>query len=132
MILVGSSQLFTDQIGTTKLQIKSSSSILISNILYILRLGINLLLSKKLCSKGLIFTSNNKYIAFQYNQEKVLEASIKGGVYILSQAKPNLVNNTFYRSKLNDLAYFIGEIYSYTLSESRELYLLINLQINLD
>ena len=132
MILVEGSQLFTNQIGTTKLQVKGNSSILILNILYILRLGINLLLSKKLYSKSLIFTSNNKYIAFQYNQEKVLEASIKERVYILSQAKPNLVNNTFYRNKSNDLAYFIREIYSYTLPESRESYLPMNLQINLD
>ena len=104
------------------LQIKSSSS-----ILYILKLGINLLSSKKLYSKGLIFTSNNKYITFQYNQEKVLEASIKERGYILSQVKLNLVNNNFYRNKLNNLAYLIREIYSYTLLKSKELYLSISL-----
>jgi hypothetical protein len=63
--------------------------------LYILNLGINLLSSKKLYSKGLIFTGNNKKIAFWHDQDKVLEASIKGGVYILSWVKPNLGDNAF-------------------------------------
>jgi hypothetical protein len=34
-------------------------------------------------------------MAFWRNQEKVLEASVKGGVYILSWVKPNLEDNAF-------------------------------------
>jgi hypothetical protein len=63
-ILVGGGQLFANWIGTTKLRVKGSGSILISDVLYIPNLGVNLLSSKKLYSKGLTFTSNDKSIAF--------------------------------------------------------------------
>ena len=45
-ILVGGSQLFTNRKGIAKLKVKGSGSILISNILYILKLGVNLLSTK--------------------------------------------------------------------------------------
>jgi hypothetical protein len=56
--------LFADWIGTAELQVKGSGSILISNVLFVLNLGVNLLSSKKLYSKGLIFTGDNKKMAF--------------------------------------------------------------------
>jgi hypothetical protein len=84
-ILVSSGQLYSDFIGTTELKVKGSRSILLSNMLYIPNLGVNLLSSQKLChSKGLKFTSDNNRIAFWHNYTKILEASIKGGVYIIS------------------------------------------------
>ena len=55
--------LYTDYIRTVEIQIREGS-ILILDVLYILNLSINLLLSKKLYSKGLKFTSNNKLITF--------------------------------------------------------------------
>ena len=66
-ILVGGGQLYANWMGTAELQVKGSSSILISDVLYILHLGINLLSSKKLCSKGLTFTGDNHTIAFWRN-----------------------------------------------------------------
>ena len=64
-ILVGSGQLYTDFIGTTKLKVKGSRSVLLSNVLYIPNLGVNLLSSRKLYRlKGLKFTSNDNRIAF--------------------------------------------------------------------
>ena len=63
-ILVGGSQLFANKKGIAKLKVKGSSSILISNILYILKLGVNLLSTKRLYSKGLTFTSDENYIVF--------------------------------------------------------------------
>jgi hypothetical protein len=90
-----SSQLFADWIGTAELRVKGSGSILISNVLYVPNLGVNLLSSKKLCSKGLIFTGDDKKMAFWRDQDKLLEASVKGGVYILSWVKPNLGDNAF-------------------------------------
>jgi hypothetical protein len=64
VILVGGSQLFVNKKGIAKLKVKGSSSILISNVLYILKLGVNLLSTKRLYSKGLIFTSDENHIVF--------------------------------------------------------------------
>ena len=64
-ILVGSGQLYTNFIGTTKLKVKGSRSILLSDILYIPNLGVNLLSSRKLYYlKGLKFTSDDNRMAF--------------------------------------------------------------------
>jgi hypothetical protein len=64
-ILVGGGQLYSDFIGTTKLKVKGSGSVLLSNILYIPNLGVNLLSSRKLYRlKGLKFTSDNNRMAF--------------------------------------------------------------------
>ena len=95
MILVGGGQLYANWKGTAKLRIKGSGSILISDVLYVPKLGVNLLSSKKLCSKGLTFTGDNRTMAFWRNRDKILEASVTGGVYILSWVKPNLEDNAF-------------------------------------
>ena len=63
-IRVGGGRLYADFMGTAELHVKGSGSVLISEVLYVPKLGVNLLSSKKLCSKGLIFTSNNKIMAF--------------------------------------------------------------------
>jgi hypothetical protein len=46
VILVGGSQLFVNEKGTAKLKVKGSGSVLISNMLYIPKLGVNLLSTK--------------------------------------------------------------------------------------
>ena len=94
-ILVGGGQLFANEKGTAELKVKASGSILISNVLYVPKLGVNLLSTKRLCSKGLTFTGDENHMAFWRNQDKVLEASGQGGVYVLSWIKPNLQDKAF-------------------------------------
>jgi Pol polyprotein len=94
-ILVGGGQLYARWKGTAEIQVKDCRSILISDVLYVPNLGANLLSSRKLCSKGLTFTGDNKTMAFWHNEVKVLEASEQGGVYILSWINPNLKDNAF-------------------------------------
>jgi hypothetical protein len=63
-ISVEGSQLFANFKGIAELKAQGSKSILVSDILYIPNLGVNLFSSKKLYSRGLTFTSNNKSIIF--------------------------------------------------------------------
>ena len=93
--MVRGGRLYADWMGTAELRVKGSGTMLISNVLYVPKLGVDLLSSKKICSKGIIFTGDDKTMAFWRNQDKVLEASIKGGIYILSWVKPNLGDNAF-------------------------------------
>jgi hypothetical protein len=89
-------QLYSDFIGTAELKVKGSGSVLLSDVLYVPNLGVNLLSSRKLCrSKGLKFTGDDNRMAFWYNRTKILEASVKGGVYIISWVKPDLINAAF-------------------------------------
>jgi Reverse transcriptase (RNA-dependent DNA polymerase) len=95
-ILVGGGQLYADFIGTAELKVKGSGSVLLSDVLYVPNLGVNLLSSRKLCrSKGLKFTGDDNRMAFWHNRTKILEASVKGGVYIISWVKPDLINAAF-------------------------------------
>jgi hypothetical protein len=95
-ILVGGGQLYSDFIGTAELKVKGSGSVLLSDVLYVPNLSINLLSSRKLCrSKGLKFTGDDNRMAFWHNRTKILEASVKGGVYIISWVKPDLINAAF-------------------------------------
>jgi hypothetical protein len=95
-ILVGGGQLYSDFIGTAELKVKGSGSVLLSDVLYVPNLGVNLLSSRKLChSKGLKFTGDDNRMAFWHNYTKILEASVKGGVYIISWVKLDLINAAF-------------------------------------
>jgi len=94
-ILVGGGQLFANEKGTAELKVKGSGSVLISNVLYVPKLGVNLLSTKRLCSKGLTFTGDENHMAFWRNQEQILEASGQGGVYVLSWIKPNIQDRAF-------------------------------------
>jgi hypothetical protein len=101
-ILVGGGQLYANQKGTTELKVKGSGSILISDVLYVPHLGVNLLSSKRLCSKGLTFTGDYTNMAFWRHHDKILEASKKGGVYIISWIKPNLRDKAFSTVDIGD------------------------------
>ena len=48
IILVGGGQLYTDFKGITELKVQGSRLILVSDVLYILNLGVNLFSTKKL------------------------------------------------------------------------------------
>jgi hypothetical protein len=93
-ILVGGGQLYANKTGTAELKVKGSGSVLISDVLYVSNLGVNLLSSKRLCSKGLTFTGDHETMAFWRHQDKILEASEKGG----SMSFPGL--NLIYKTKL--------------------------------
>ena len=59
-ISVGGGQLFADFKGIAELKAQGSGLILVLDILYIPNLGANLFSTKKLCSRGLTFTGDDK------------------------------------------------------------------------
>ncbi len=67
--------LYTNYKGIVKIRVKFSRSILLSKVLYILKLSINLLLSKKVYSyRNIIGIFNNKTIYFFRESKKIIEA----------------------------------------------------------
>ena len=67
--------MYTDYRGTVKIRVKSSRSMLLSKVLYVLKLSVNLLLSKKVYSyRNITGIFNNKTMCFYYNNKKILEA----------------------------------------------------------
>ena len=67
--------LYINYRGIVKIRVKSSRSTLLSKVLYILKLSVNLLLSKKVYSyRNIISIFNNKIIYFFYKNKKIIEA----------------------------------------------------------
>jgi len=67
--------LYTNYKEIVKIRVKSSRSMLLSKVLYVPKLGINLLLSKKVCSyRNITGTFNNKTMCFFCENKKIIEA----------------------------------------------------------
>jgi hypothetical protein len=85
IVRVGGGVLYSEYRGTVEMRVKSGGFTLLSKVLYVPKLGVNLLSSKKVCSQGNITgTFNNKTMCFYRENKKILEAQTQGGIYIIS------------------------------------------------
>ena len=72
------------------------SSALLSNCLLILNLSISLLLAKRICSDQSIKGSfDGERMCFHKNGEKILEATVQGGLYIVSWLRNGLSKTVY-------------------------------------
>ena len=72
------------------------SSVLLSNYLLIPNLSISLLSIKRICSDQLIKGSfDSERICFYKNREKILEATVQGGLYIVSWLRNGLSKTVY-------------------------------------
>jgi hypothetical protein len=67
------------------MRIGSGGSALLSNILYVPKLGVNLLSSRKIYSgKGVLGLFDDKTMYFKKGNKTLIRADISGGIYIVS------------------------------------------------
>ena len=72
------------------------SSALLLNCLLVPNLSISLLLAKRICLDQLIKGSfNSKRMCFYKNREKILEAIVQGGLYIISWLRNGLSKTAY-------------------------------------
>ena len=72
------------------------SSTLLSNCLLIPNLGISLLSAKRICSDQSIKGSfDSERMCFHKNGEKILEATVQGGLYIVSWLRNSLSKTAY-------------------------------------
>ena len=57
--------------------------ILLADTLYMPRLRVNLLLARQICQSSLKGSFNKDYIFFKLYKERVIEATIRNGLYIV-------------------------------------------------
>jgi hypothetical protein len=78
------------------MRISSGRSTLLSDILYVPRLGINLMSSRKICSQGVVLGSfNDKTIYFKKGNKTLIRADISSGIYIISWIRKGLNEKEF-------------------------------------
>jgi len=85
VIQVGGGKLYSTYRGIAEMVLTDGSSALLSNCLLVLNLSISLLSAKRICSDQSIKGSfDSERMCFHKNREKILEATVQGGLYIVS------------------------------------------------
>jgi hypothetical protein len=82
-IQVGGGVLYFDAKGTVDLMCKDGSSIVLKNLLYVLKLGANVLSARRLYEAGLVGSFNSGTMYFKLNGETIIKAKIENGPYIV-------------------------------------------------
>jgi hypothetical protein len=101
-IRVGGEVLYTSQKSTIELQTQRGyRSVLLANILLVPRLGVNLLLIRKIYYHGLTSTFNNKKMYFNLRNKTIIEAKQCNGLYIISKVTRGYEETVFLAKRAN-------------------------------
>ena len=102
-IKVGGGRLYADHCGTVIMRDKGGNSIRLSDVLYVDKLGVNLLSGKRMCEKGLrgSFDQNGLYMHDQFGK-LVVKATERGGVYVVEKIANGYDSFALYSSMQRD------------------------------
>jgi hypothetical protein len=94
-VKVGGGELLAKHKGSAKLQCADGSSIILKDVLYIPRLGINLVSARKLCQVGLkgLFDKNHMY--FKQGPKTVVTATMTNGLYVITHISKKCKDTAF-------------------------------------
>ena len=96
-IRVGGGKLYSWHMGVCELRVPSGRVVLLKDVLFVPKLGVNLLSSQRICSQPYVkgsFDSQRMY--FTRGNEKIMRADIQGGIYIVSWLAKGLEETAFY------------------------------------
>jgi len=96
-VIVGGGKLHSDQMGTVVMRVPGGSSVMLAKTLYVPNLGVNLLSERRLAQAGFdgTFDEQGLYLVDPESRERVISATLKGGVYIVSHIADKLVDRAF-------------------------------------
>ena len=116
-IKVGGGELYADRRGTCVIQDKYGNKGFLSSVLYVPKLGVNLLSGKRMCEKGLVGSFNQHGLRMHDKQGKeILEARQRGGVYIVERIAKDLDEFALTASMHHDIALSSKENHQVPLS----------------
>ncbi len=116
-IKVGGGKLYSECKGTVEMRVSSGRSVLLSDVLYVPRLGVNLMSSRKICSQdNILGLFDNRTMYFKKGNKTLIRADISGGIYIVSWIRKGLDEKAF--SAQGDLPQPLGEIKSALKNDS--------------
>jgi hypothetical protein len=96
-VKVGGGELLTKHKGSVKLQCADGSSIILKDVLYVLRLGINLVSARKLCQVGLKDLFNKNYMYFKQGPKTVVTVTMTNGLYVITHISKKCKDIAFAR-----------------------------------
>ncbi|CCE33421.1 related to retrotransposon HobS hobase [Claviceps purpurea 20.1] len=94
-IRVGGGELQACEKGTVEMVCSDGSSMLLSDVLYVPKLGINLMSGRKMCQAGLRGTFNSQYMYFNHGDKKIITAKMVDGLYVVSHVAKGFEDKAF-------------------------------------
>ena len=105
-IKVGGGELYAHHRGTCVIKDKHGNRGFLTSVLYVPKLGVNLLSGRRMCEKGLIGSFNQHGLRMHDKQGKeILEARQRGGVYIVERIAKDLDEFALIASMHRDTAF---------------------------
>ena len=106
-IRVGGGELWSDKCGTVKMKIRGGNSALLHNVLYVPKLGVNLMSARKVCSTNGIRGSFDKdTMLFKLHGKTVIRADVQDGVYLVSSIAKGFEESAFLSKRIPTLPRF--------------------------
>jgi hypothetical protein len=94
-IQVGGGVLYSEAKGTVDLKCKDGSSMVLKNVLYIPKLGANLLSARRLCEVGLVGSFNSGKMYFKLKGTTVIKARMENGLDIVKHVSKQYKETAF-------------------------------------
>jgi hypothetical protein len=94
-IQVGGGVLYSQAKGTVDLKCNDGSSMVLKNMLYVPKLGANLLLARCLCEAGLVGSFNSGNMYFKLTGNTVIKATMENGLYIVNHVSKQYKETAF-------------------------------------
>jgi hypothetical protein len=69
---------------------------ILANVLYIPRLGVNLLSGRRICEVGLTGQFSKSYMYFKCGKNKIITATMQDRLYVITHIKHRYQNNAFF------------------------------------
>jgi hypothetical protein len=100
-IQVGGGVLYSEAKSTVDLKCKDGSSMVLKNVLYVPKLGVNLLSARCLYEVGLVRSFNSGKMYFKLNRKTVIKATMENGLYIVNHVSTQYKETAFPRVDYN-------------------------------
>ncbi|KAI0991347.1 hypothetical protein K3495_g16840, partial [Podosphaera aphanis] len=102
-VKVGGGELRSEFKGVAELKCSDGSSMLLTDVLYVPKLGVNLLSVRRLCQAGLKFSGNQDKLYLLNGKRKIVTATMKNGLYIVSKIAKGYEETAFPSMKIDSL-----------------------------
>jgi hypothetical protein len=83
-VKVGGGELRSDHMGDAELVCADGSSMLLADVLYVPKIGVNLLSVRRLCQAGLRFSGDENNLYLKDGKRKIVKAKMQNGLYVVS------------------------------------------------
>jgi hypothetical protein len=94
-VKVGGGELLAKHKGSARLQCADGSSMILKDVLYVPRLGINLISARKLCQEGLKGSFDKNHMYFKQGTKKVVTATMTNGLYVITHVSKKCKDTAF-------------------------------------